>query len=77
NEPDWIERVKMYLEDSFDNGAVAVKVCNDAGLEIKNPDCEFIQISESEHSEEKFLVVPAMSKGNNKLLGVKNVGKYF
>lgn len=46
NEPDWIDQVKMHLKNSFDNGAVAVKVWKDVGLEIMNPDGEFIQIDD-------------------------------
>jgi predicted TIM-barrel fold metal-dependent hydrolase len=46
NEPDWVEQVKGYLKDSFDNGAVAVKVWKEIGMEIKNSKGEFIQIDD-------------------------------
>ncbi len=47
NDTDWINQVKRYLKDSFDNGAVAVKVWKDIGMQIKNPNGEYIQIDDS------------------------------
>lgn len=46
NEPDWIANVKEYLRDSFEHGALAVKVWKEIGMEIKNPSGEYIQIDD-------------------------------
>ena len=46
NEPGWIEDVKEQLRDSFEHGALAVKVWKEIGMEIKNPAGEYIQIDD-------------------------------
>ena len=44
--PDWSERVKDYLKYGFDNGALAVKVWKEIGMQVKNPNGEFVQIDD-------------------------------
>ncbi|MFC1557913.1 amidohydrolase family protein [candidate division KSB1 bacterium] len=46
NEPDWASQVKSFLKDSFSNGAVAVKIWKEIGMQIKNPAGEFIQVDD-------------------------------
>ncbi len=45
-DPDWTERVKKYLKYGFDNGALAVKVWKEIGMQVKKPDGGFIQIDD-------------------------------
>jgi predicted TIM-barrel fold metal-dependent hydrolase len=46
NEPGWIADVKEHLRDSFEHGALGVKVWKQIGMEIKNPAGEYIQIDD-------------------------------
>ncbi|MHC4120232.1 MAG: amidohydrolase family protein [Planctomycetota bacterium] len=46
NEPGWIADVKQHLRDSFEHGALGVKVWKEIGMEIKNPAGEYIQIDD-------------------------------
>ena len=46
NEPGWIAQVKEHLRDSFEHGALGVKVWKEIGMEIKNPAGEYIQIDD-------------------------------
>jgi len=46
NEPGWIADVKERLRDSFNNGALGVKVWKEIGMEIKNPSGKYIQIDD-------------------------------
>lgn len=43
---DWTERVKKYLKYGFDNGALAVKVWKEIGMQVKMQNGEFIQIDD-------------------------------
>jgi predicted TIM-barrel fold metal-dependent hydrolase len=43
-DPDWTEHVKVYLKSSFDQGAIAVKVWKEIGMQVQKPDGNFIQI---------------------------------
>jgi len=47
NEPGWIADVTGHLRDSFEHGALGVKVWKEIGMEIKNPAGEYIQIDDS------------------------------
>ena len=46
NEPGWIAEVKEHLRDSFEHGALGVKVWKEIGMEIRNPAGEYIQIDD-------------------------------
>ena len=43
---DWTDRVKMYLKNSFDHGALAVKAWKEIGMQVQKPNGEFIQIDD-------------------------------
>jgi len=45
-DPDWADRVKKYLKYGFDNGALAVKVWKEIGMQITKPNGEFVQIDD-------------------------------
>jgi hypothetical protein len=45
-EPGWHDRVKKFLKYGFDNGALAVKVWKEVGMQVKNPDGGFIQVDD-------------------------------
>lgn len=45
-ESDWVDSVKKYLKYGFDNGALAVKVWKEIGMQVKNPKGEFVQIDD-------------------------------
>ena len=45
-EPDWAERVIAGLKQDFNNGALAVKVWKEIGMQVKNRDGLFIQIDD-------------------------------
>lgn len=46
NRPGWINDVTEHLRDSFEHGALGVKVWKEIGMEIKNPAGEYIQIDD-------------------------------
>ncbi len=46
NDPDWADNVKRHLKDSFDYGALAVKVWKEIGMEIKNLDGKYIHLDD-------------------------------
>jgi predicted TIM-barrel fold metal-dependent hydrolase len=46
NEPDWPERVIDYLDNCFGNGASAVKIWKEVGMELKNQEGKFVQIDD-------------------------------
>ena len=45
-EPDWQEKTIAWLQESFDGGAVAVKVWKDVGMTFRNADSTFILIDD-------------------------------
>ncbi len=45
-EPNWQENTIAWLQESFDNGAVAVKVWKDIGMTFRNADSTFIMIDD-------------------------------
>lgn len=45
-EPDWGDRVLNYLKYGFNNGALAVKVWKEIGMQVKNPQGDFVQIDD-------------------------------
>lgn len=45
-EPDWQEKTIAWLQESFDAGAIAVKVWKDIGMTFKNEDGSFILIDD-------------------------------
>jgi len=45
-EPDWQENTIAWLQESFDNGAIAVKVWKDIGMTFRNEDSTFIMIDD-------------------------------
>ena len=45
-EPDWPDRVKEFVKSGFDNGALAVKIWKELGMQVKNPNGEFVQIDD-------------------------------
>lgn len=46
NEPDWVENTIEHLRQSFENGAVAVKIRKSIGMEVKKPNGEFVTIDD-------------------------------
>ncbi|GEO06478.1 hypothetical protein AAE02nite_41420 [Adhaeribacter aerolatus] len=44
NEPGWQEKTLVYLKDSFDKGAIGVKVWKNIGMEFKDKDGKFVMI---------------------------------
>ena len=45
-EPDWRENTIAWLQESFDQGAIAVKVWKDIGMTFRNEDSTFIMIDD-------------------------------
>lgn len=45
-EPDWKDRVIGMLKNGFDNGALAVKVWKEIGMELKDPEGQLVQIDD-------------------------------
>ena len=45
-EADWADRVKQSLKSGFDQGALAAKVWKEIGMQLKNPDGEFVRIDD-------------------------------
>lgn len=45
-EPNWQENTIAWLQESFDDGAIAVKVWKDIGMTFRNPDSTFIMIDD-------------------------------
>ncbi len=43
---DWPDRVKEFLKNGFDNGALAVKVWKEIGMQVKTPEGMFVQIDD-------------------------------
>ena len=46
-EPGWLDKTMAYLEESFEQGAIAVKVWKNIGIVEKNKDGEFIMIDDA------------------------------
>jgi predicted TIM-barrel fold metal-dependent hydrolase len=46
-EPDWEEKTIAWLQESFDAGAIAVKIWKDIGMTFRNADSTFILIDDS------------------------------
>jgi len=46
DEPRWVEKTIAQLKDSFDHGAVGVKIWKEIGMEIKNNKGEYIQVDD-------------------------------
>jgi len=46
NEPDWVENTIEHLRQSFENGAVAVKIRKSIGMEVRKPNGEFVTIDD-------------------------------
>ncbi len=46
DDPDWEEKAIEYLADSFDKGAVAVKIWKEVGMELKDPDGSYVMIDD-------------------------------
>lgn len=46
HEPGWADRVKEYLKYGFDNGALALKVWKEIGMQVKDPNGDFVQIDD-------------------------------
>lgn len=44
SDPDWLQRVKEYLQNSFDRGALAVKIWKEIGMQLKDPHGNYLQI---------------------------------
>jgi len=47
DDPDWQEKIIRHLDETFRNGAVAVKVWKDIGMEVRNKRNEFVMIDDS------------------------------
>lgn len=45
-EPDWEKSALAYVEDGFTNGAVAVKVWKEIGMELKDPDGSYVMVDD-------------------------------
>lgn len=63
--PDWVKETLDYLKYSFENGAVAVKVWKNIGMEIKDKDGKFIQIDNPKFDP----IFDFLSENNIPLLG--------
>lgn len=46
NEPDWVENTIEHLRQSFENGAIAVKIRKSIGMEVRKPNGEFVTIDD-------------------------------
>lgn len=46
NEPNWVDQTIDHLGQSFENGAIAVKIRKSIGMEVKTPDDEFVTIDD-------------------------------
>jgi predicted TIM-barrel fold metal-dependent hydrolase len=46
DDPGWVEKTIAQLKDSFDHGAVGVKIWKEIGMEIKNKKGEYIQVDD-------------------------------
>lgn len=46
DEPDWIENTIKHLRQSFENGAIAVKIRKSIGMEVRKPNGEFVTIDD-------------------------------
>jgi len=46
DKPDWVEKTIAQLKNSFDHGAVGVKIWKEIGMEIKNKKGEYIQVDD-------------------------------
>jgi predicted TIM-barrel fold metal-dependent hydrolase len=46
DEPGWVEKTIAQLKDSFDHGAVGVKIWKEIGMEIKNKKGEYVQVDD-------------------------------
>lgn len=46
DEPGWVEKTIAQLKDSFDHGAVGVKIWKEIGMEIKNNKGEYVQVDD-------------------------------
>ncbi len=44
--PDWDEKTLAYLKESFENGAIAVKVWKNIGMVLRDPDGRFVMIDD-------------------------------
>lgn len=47
DEPDWLDKTMAYLEESFEEGAIAVKVWKNIGIVEKDKNGEFIMIDDA------------------------------
>jgi predicted TIM-barrel fold metal-dependent hydrolase len=46
NDDDWEKKTIAYLQDSFDNGAVGVKVWKNVGMVYKDPNGQFVMVDD-------------------------------
>ncbi len=47
-EPDWQEKTIAYLDESFEKGAIAVKVWKNIGMELKNKQGNFVMVDDTD-----------------------------
>ena len=65
NDDDWAEQTIAYLKKSFDNGAVAVKVWKNVGMELKDKDGNFVTIDNPRFDP----VINFINENNKTLIG--------
>ncbi|MEX0681312.1 MAG: amidohydrolase family protein [Balneolales bacterium] len=63
NEPDWEEKTIEHLQRSFDRGTVAVKIRKSIGMEVQDPEGNFIRVDDP-----KFDSIMAFIEENDKTL---------
>lgn len=65
NAPDWQQKTLVYLKASFDNGAIAVKVWKNIGMELKDSRGRFVMIDNPAFDT----IIDFIEKNNVTLIG--------
>lgn len=65
NAPDWQQKTLDYLKASFDNGAIAVKVWKNIGMDIKDTNGKFVMIDDPAFDP----IIDFIEKNNITLIG--------
>jgi hypothetical protein len=65
NQPGWQEETLAYLQDSFDKGAIAVKVWKNIGMDLKDGNGKFVMIDHPKFDT----IINFLEKNNITLIG--------
>ncbi|GEO06479.1 hypothetical protein AAE02nite_41430 [Adhaeribacter aerolatus] len=65
NEPGWQEKTLTYLQDSFDKGALGVKIWKNVGLVLKDKEGKFVMIDDPRFDP----ILDLIEKNNKTLIG--------